>query len=283
MRLCVFALTLITPILAAPATTTVGTLRVERHGAGGRAIVLVPGLASGPWSWRHAIETLSKHHTVYAVTLAGFDGTPPSDGPVLDRAIASLVELIRTEKLDRPVVAGHSLGGHLALRLAVEHPDLVSAVFVVDGTPVFPAVATLEDGARRAAAERFVAPIRAATPEQYEQYERNVMRMMVTDPAAAEEATRLVLRSDRETVARAAFELLSADLRPGLGRITAPVTLVVPVPAGFDRAFVEQYRALYKGTPRFTLLPVENARHFAMIDQPEAVTSALASVAGSTR
>ena len=129
-------------VLAQPAAPVerVGTLQVERHGAHGPAVILIPGLEGGPWVWQRTIEQLQKDHVVYAVTLAGFDGVPaPRDGGSLfDRADASLLQLIRQHKLDKPVLLGHSLGGTLALRFAGEHAGLISGVVAVDGLPIFP-------------------------------------------------------------------------------------------------------------------------------------------------
>lgn len=131
----------------APADT-VGTLKVERHGDHGHAVILTPGLQGGPWVWQQTIAQLQKHHVVYAVTLAGFDGmpAPEGDGNLFDRADASLLQLIEQHKIDKPVLIGHSLGGTLALRFAGEHPRLISGVVAVDGLPIFP-------GMERASAE----------------------------------------------------------------------------------------------------------------------------------
>ncbi len=64
------------PAMAQAAASSVGTLTVERHGTQGPAVILIPGLESGPWVWQRTIANLRKNHVVYAVTLAGFDGVP---------------------------------------------------------------------------------------------------------------------------------------------------------------------------------------------------------------
>ncbi len=101
-------------------------------------MILIPGLASGAWVWRDSIAALQGEHRVYAVTLAGFDGRPAVKGDVLAQAAASLHALIASQRLDRPVLIGHSLGGTLALQFATTHSDLIAGVVAVDGLPVFP-------------------------------------------------------------------------------------------------------------------------------------------------
>src|SRR5580700_10105628 len=87
-----------TPTPAPDWTKTVGTMRVEKFGSGGPALILVPGLASGSWAWRPIIAHEAQTHAVYAVTLAGFDGVPLTPDAGLDSADASIATLISTEK-----------------------------------------------------------------------------------------------------------------------------------------------------------------------------------------
>ena len=109
----------------AAAVFDVGTMHVERHGERGSPVILIPGLASGAWVWKDTIAALQGEHRVYAVTLAGFDGRPAVRGDVLALAATSLQELIVSQRLDKPVLVGHSLGGTLALMFAATHSDLI--------------------------------------------------------------------------------------------------------------------------------------------------------------
>src|SRR5580704_1318629 len=81
---------------------TVGNLRVEKYGSGNPALILVPGLGCGAWSWRDTVAREAAKHTVYTVTLPGFDGLPPGANDTMDAAEASLVTLIAGEKLVKP-------------------------------------------------------------------------------------------------------------------------------------------------------------------------------------
>lgn len=277
--------------------STVGTLRVERFGRGPRAILLVPGLGCGTWVWRDTIEAFKDGFTIYAVTLPGADGTPVVEGPQLDRAVASLAALVEGEHLIRPIVVGHSLGGHLALRLAAEHPGLVAGVVTVDGLPVLPplAAATSADE-RRAMAAPMVAYSRGLDEAGYAKFERAAMGAMITDPAVADAATKLVLRSDRTTMLAEVEEMASADLRPLLPKITAPVMVLMPVPspspdmpenmrsmtqAQLERLVRDTYTPLFAATHQVTIRAVRGSRHFVMLDQPKAFLEALAEFASS--
>jgi pimeloyl-ACP methyl ester carboxylesterase len=94
----------------------VGTMNVQRHGDHGSPLILIPGLACGGWVWDDTVAKLKGDHVIYVVTLAGFDGTPPVQGKLMDLASDSLAELIRTQHIEKPVLIGHSLGGTLSTR-----------------------------------------------------------------------------------------------------------------------------------------------------------------------
>jgi pimeloyl-ACP methyl ester carboxylesterase len=272
-------------------TSTVGVLRVERFGRGPRAMILVAGLGCGSWVWRDTIEAFHDRFTVYAVTLPGANGAPSIAGPQLDRAVASLVALVEGESLARPLVVGHSLGGHLALRLAAEHPTLVGAVVSVDGVPVLPPLASAKSAEeRRAMIAPMFARLRSLDDAEYATYQRTVMDAMVTDASVAEAATALVLHSDRASMLAQAEEMAAADLRPLLPKIVVPVTVLVPVPSPspalpepmrsmspeqLETATIATYAALFAGVPRLTLRAVRGSRHFVMLDQPKAFLEAL--------
>src|SRR5262245_22954960 len=125
MRTAIFtgaacALSLLAPAISlaagpAPAAFDSGALAVEQLGDHGQSLIFIPGLASGSWVWRDTAERLRATHTVYLVTLPGFDGRAPVAGATLETLAQDLRSLIETRKIDRPVLIGHSLGGTLGL------------------------------------------------------------------------------------------------------------------------------------------------------------------------
>ena len=53
----------------------------------------------------------------------------PISAPRIERTVEAIAEMIRSEKLVKPVLVGHLLGAHLAMRLAAAHPDMIGGVF----------------------------------------------------------------------------------------------------------------------------------------------------------
>jgi len=103
-------------------------------GTGERCFVLVHGMG-GRWQhWLETIPALAEHGRVLAVDLPGFGRSEPSAaGTSLDGFADAVAELTRHLAVDRVVLAGHSMGGPIAIRFAARHPDLAEAIVPVAG------------------------------------------------------------------------------------------------------------------------------------------------------
>lgn len=262
----------------------VGATLVERHGARGTPLILIPGLASGAWAWQESVRRFAGEHTVYVLTFPGFDGRPAADGAGMATAQQSVVDLIGARQLTRPVLVGHSLGGVMALAIAARHPALVRAVVSVDGLPVLPGTEEWDLVQRARTSGAIAGRLLAATPSQFAAQQQEYMRGTgVIDMARADELARLTARSDPQAVTRYMAEAMAVDLRSALPAIAAPVLLLSPYfqldaeqMRMTEEAKTAYYRALMEGTPKLTVQSVAPARHFAMFDQPQAVNGAIA-------
>jgi pimeloyl-ACP methyl ester carboxylesterase len=256
---------------------------VERHGSGGRPLILIPGLASGSWVWQDTIRAFAPDHAVYVLTLPGFDGRPPAGPAPFAAARAAALELIASRRLDQPVLVGHSLGGILALAVAEDRPATVGGVVSIDGLPVMPGTEDLPPDQRVQFAGKTRAQIGGQPAALFARQQQTYMRMIgVLDMSCADALAQLTARSDPASVGAWAADVLTLDLRPGLKSIEAPVLTIVPyldldsAQQGLTPAAkADYYRALMEGTRKLQVVTVAPARHFAMFDQPQAVTAAI--------
>jgi pimeloyl-ACP methyl ester carboxylesterase len=261
-------------------TAMVGTIKVERHGDRGRPIILIPGLEGGPWVWQQTIDHLQKTHVVYAVTLAGFDGVPVPEGAgdLFDRADASLLQLIEQQKIDNPVLVGHSIGGTLALRFAGEHADLISGVVAVDGLPIFPGMDRVSAGQRLAMAAQTREKMATVTPDQFRAQGLVYMqRIGVIDQQVAARYAPMNARSDIKATAEYMADDLMSDVRPGLKNANVPILEISPYNApDFSHAPMVMseaqktayYQSLLANAPNAKVVSISPSRHFVMLDQP---------------
>lgn len=131
-------------------------LRV-RHGGDGPPVVLLHGHPRTHTTWhRVAPQLAAAGHTVVCPDLRGYgeSAKPPTDldhAPYSKRAMAhDVLELMRTLGHPRFAVVGHDRGSYVAFRLAMDAPDAVSHLAVLDSVPIGEALARAD--ARFAAA-----------------------------------------------------------------------------------------------------------------------------------
>lgn len=103
-------------------------------------VVLLHGFAGGAALWMCVWEKLvSRHHTLYAVDLPGFGRScrVPYKGNTCDESIhfflSQLIDWVEASKVPTPFcLVGHSLGAYLSAHLAMQRPDLISKLILVD-------------------------------------------------------------------------------------------------------------------------------------------------------
>ncbi len=106
-------------------------LYYEIHGTGRPMVALHGGLGSTEM-FEAVMPQLAAHHQVIVVDLQGHGRTADIDRPIDARFMADdIAALIDHLKLDKPDVVGYSLGGGVALQLAVRHPDKVGRLVLV--------------------------------------------------------------------------------------------------------------------------------------------------------
>jgi pimeloyl-ACP methyl ester carboxylesterase len=123
---------------------------------GGVPLVLIHGLADRAESWAPLMEQLKKQgFHVYAPDLLGYGRSPkPTDSDysltTQERFVMEFVQSLGLQKTD---IAGWSMGGGIALKLALDHPEIVDRVVVYDNvgirfTPAYSPLALFhpEDG-----------------------------------------------------------------------------------------------------------------------------------------
>jgi len=117
------------------------TLRV-RHGGDGPPVVLLHGHPRTHTTWHRVAPQLAREHTVICPDLRGYgQSSLPPDSPEHAQSskqamAADVVAVMRALGRDRFAVVGHDRGSLVAFRTAMDHPDVVERLVVMDGLPV---------------------------------------------------------------------------------------------------------------------------------------------------
>ncbi len=249
-------------------------VKVTGHG---RPMILIPGYDCPGEVWDGTVDHYKDQYEMHVLSLAGFAGVPRVPPPFLDHAREGIAGYIRQNHLDRPVIVGHSLGGYLALDLAVHYPDLPGKLVIVDSYPMMAGIMdpTMTTEKAKSAAAQMRAGMMAQSQDTYERAAKSglYVRAMVTKDSDLDRVIAWGLKSDRTAGADAMSELFAADLRADLVRIKSPA-LVMGSWIGYkeygaDHAGIAaNLQAQYAKLAGVRIAVTDTARHFIMWDDP---------------
>ena len=111
------------------------TLAFERSGSGPPMIIL-HGLFGSSTNWKSIAQCLTKSYTVDRVDLRNHGASPWHDTMNYLAMADDVKQFIEQHQLEHPIVLGHSMGGKVAMVLAVRYPALLKSLIVVDIAPV---------------------------------------------------------------------------------------------------------------------------------------------------
>jgi pimeloyl-ACP methyl ester carboxylesterase len=116
-----------------------GPVHYLDFGGTGKPLIMVHGLGGSAINWMAVGPDVAKTYHAVALDLAGFGQTPLFNRTAAVGANAELVHAFIEQVIGEPaVVMGNSMGGHIAILEAVNHPSSVSALILVD--PAIPGV-----------------------------------------------------------------------------------------------------------------------------------------------
>jgi len=249
-------------------------LKVEVTGSG-RPMILIPGLACGGNVWDAAVAHFKDHCQCHVVTLPGFAGQPAIGEPFVPQVGRLLSDYIRDQKLDRPIIVGHSLGGFLAFWMAVEHPDQVGPIVAVDGVPYYPAlqspIATPQ--AQQSSAAAFRDGLKAQSSTQFAFNNVFILATMISDGKKLQMVAESSNKSDPATVGLAYYEIMTTDLRDKVATIHSPVLLLAATDPNTSAEQKQKQEAAYTAQiasiPDHRIAFAPKSRHFIQLDAPD--------------
>ena len=252
--------------------------------AGGRDIILIPGLSSSPEVWQGTVDHLGAGWRVHRIHVQGFAGAPAEGNaqtgatptPVAAPVAEEIARYIAEQGLEKPAVVGHSMGGTIGLMLAARHPDSVGKLMVVDMIPFMGAMFAPPGASNEAIttmADQVYASMAYVPRAEYDERATVSLTGMIATEGLRAGPLEDSRTSDQKVSAAAFRELIVTDLRPELSRIVAP-TEVMYVKFNDPRMTPEItdqiFRSSFANLPGVTLKRIDDSAHFIMLDQPQA-------------
>ena len=244
----------------------------------GRPMILIPGLFCSGEVWNETTEHFKNSFTCYAVTLPGFAGQPVMLSDSMLKTFAVYLDnFILANHLKKPIIVGHSLGGFIALQMALLHPDLIGDLVIVSSAPFLPALSMSPDvsvDSTKKIGLLIKNSMKNLTPVQIASYQKSTLGFMIRDSVKILLVTEMASKSDPATQGEAMLELFSYDLRPDMKNIQCPVLVLGDWIAyknyGATRESVQtNYSGQFRSAKNVRIAMNDSSRHFIMYDEPD--------------
>ena len=248
-------------------------LNMLRYGESGSRVVFLHGLFGQGRNWTQIAKALAPRHRTMLVDLPHHGRSPWRErfdyATMADEVAALLAE-------EGPAaVVGHSMGGKVAMLLALRHPECVERLCVVDISPV--------DYRRTAVFEGFVAAMRAMdlAAIHTRQQAEDALAPAVPDPAVRSFLLQNLRRDGDGWRWQMNLDVLGASLGLLSGWPESAVVRPYDGPvlwiAGADSDYVrpEYDAAMGRLFPRKRLVTIKGAGHWVHSEQPEVFVDVL--------
>ena len=249
----------------------------------GRPVIVIHGFGGSMWQWEHQQVPLSREFRLLTPDLIGSGLSAKPDIEYRpDEMLDYFVAFMDALNIQRAALVGNSMGAGLAIGMALEHPDRVSKLVLIDGFPANVRERLTSPSIQRAL--DMPAPSWLASFGNWlfgGLLIESVLKEMVHDPALLTPA--VVERSNRNRqrpgvmrplmTARGTLPLWETGYAKRIGQIRHPTLIVwgeedrvFPIAVGED---------LHRTIAPSSLVRIPNAGHIPQWEQPDLVNPAM--------
>lgn len=133
-------------------------------------IILLHGFPESHRTWRHQIPDLARDHFVLAPDQRGYAGSSKPVGVdhyTPDKLVADILALADRFDIGRFTLVGHDWGGAIAWMAALQHPDRVARLIILNAPHPFIFQKTMFDDPAQREASQYIRAFRETTLEQH--------------------------------------------------------------------------------------------------------------------
>ncbi|KAF2337298.1 alpha/beta fold hydrolase [Flavobacterium nitrogenifigens] len=237
---------------------------VIKTGKGKQSIIFIPGFASSGEVWNDTKRVFEKDFTCYTLTMSGFAGVKPQPNPSFENWKNEIAAYIKDNKIEKPILVGHSMGGGLALAIAADYPELIGKIVVVDALPC---LAALSDPSFKSKENNdctaTVNKMTGMNETQFYDMQKQMMPRLLQDQSKLETVVSWSVKSDRNTFGQMYCDFYNTDLRAKIAQIKCPsLVLLESYFINLKPAIEGQYKNLKVANFQYAT----NGLHFIMYD-----------------
>jgi 2-succinyl-6-hydroxy-2,4-cyclohexadiene-1-carboxylate synthase len=239
----------------------------------GEPLVLLHGFTGSSAAWSPVLPALAQRYRVIAVDLLGHgESDAPEDAAryAMERVVWDMATLLDHLAAGPAYLAGYSMGGRLALYLALTLPERWRALILESSSP---GLATRAEQAERAAKdEELAARIEAEGIEPFVDYwtQLPLFASQQTLPEIVRAEQRRWRLQNRPAGLAGSLRGMGSGVQPALwerlGELHLPTLLLA---GALDEKYVTVARKMARAIPEATLVLVPEAGHTIHLEQPE--------------
>ncbi|KAI8370917.1 Alpha/Beta hydrolase protein [Blakeslea trispora] len=243
-------------------------------------LLICHGLFGSKKNWSSLAKALSSRlgREVYTIDLRNHGDSPHSEEHTYEAMTTDLAEFISKHNIKAPVLLGHSMGGKAVMATALQHPDLVSKLIVVDMPPVAlqlsRSFATYVDAMKEIEASK---PSKQSEADKIlAKYEPNIgIRMFLLTNLRRSENNVLQFRVPYEILGRSLSSIGGFDVPSNLS-YDKPTLFIAGGKSPYRIPFEENPELIHQMFPQSRLEIVDGAGHWVVhAEKPDVVMSSV--------
>lgn len=252
---------------ACSAQESKSSIPFTKSGDKGASIIFISGLACSSDVWNETVNDLKNTNTCYQLDIYNFTLDKKNGITKLEQIADAVVAFIENNKIQTPIIIGHSMGGAIALKVAADHPKLLSKLVIVDA---FPSPSALMNPNFKAEKNKdcsgFVSQLSALTDEQFKQMQQMNVQQMTISSDRQNLILSWAMSYDKTLYASLLCNFLNFDYREQVKNIDSPLLVLVNSGTISIKSAVDNQ---YEGIKNCQLMYAEKGLHFLMFDNYE--------------
>ena len=229
-----------------------GKIHIEKYGEGGTPILFIHSFGGSTAHWKNQMQHLQTKTVAMDLRGHGNSDAPENNDFAIESQVKDVEAVVNNLRLNKFILAGHSMGGSVAIAYAGKHPDKIAGLLLT-GTP------------GKMPAEQAKPIISSLESDKYKTVMDDYMKKLLTNakPETKKMETEGMNKLDKEKSVSIIKENFAYDPLPAFKKYTGP-KLIVDI-AGMEA----QPGSLHNTFPEVPYKTVSGTSHWMQLDKPD--------------
>lgn len=228
----------------------------EKYGEGKQKLIILPGWGDNRKTFDYLINYFKRFFTIYIFDYPGFgNSTFPDRNLTIDDYANLIMDFLKTNNIENPIIIAHSFGGRIAISLAGKYKVKIKKVILMDAAGIKPKKSLFQKLKQRT--YKFLKKLKCLFPNKYK---RNYVDFLIKIFGSND------FKNIDYNIRKTFISIVNTDLKEYLKYISSP-TLLIWGQKDYDTPLKDAY-IMDNDIPDSGLIVLEKAGHFAYLDYP---------------